>query len=134
MTVLATFTVLWTDPAHVDDEVTLQTLLSGRSPTACLDYDGLTLVSIGHCLVATGPDDARHRHRHWTAAVVVDDLTRTERDLRAAGAEIVVPAGDGRTGRFLFAHHPGGAVVEYVQWTAETLIAILGNASSDSTR
>ncbi|UOT03260.1 hypothetical protein MPY17_30630 [Rhodococcus opacus] len=134
MTVLATFTVQWTDPASFDDEITLQTVLSGRSPTTRLDYDGLALVSVGHCLVATGPDDARHRHRHWSAALVVDDLARTERDLRAVGADIVVPAGDGRTGRFLFARHPGGTVVEYLQWTPETLAAVLGYASTDSTR
>jgi predicted enzyme related to lactoylglutathione lyase len=71
---------------------------------------------VGGFMVLGGPKEVLDGIPDSAGSVVVDDLDRTESTLRAEGAEIITPAGPSPLGRFLYARHPDGTVVEYNQF------------------
>ncbi|MEV4422874.1 hypothetical protein AB0L40_23275 [Patulibacter sp. NPDC049589] len=58
--------------------------------------------------------------------MVVSDLAALEATVVAAGAEIVAPVATSETGSFLYARHPDGSLVEYVEWKPELVARIVG--------
>jgi catechol 2,3-dioxygenase-like lactoylglutathione lyase family enzyme len=65
-----------------------------------------------------GPSSPYNEHlTHPAAGFLVDDLDEADRELRAAGAEIVLPVQDGGTRAWLHFRAPDGFVYELVQLT-----------------
>lgn len=62
---------------------------------------------------------------HGSATVVVTDLDDLTATLIAANAVITEPATPAPTGRYLYARHPGGPEVEYVERTPDLVRRII---------
>ena len=123
MTILKTYARLWAD--ELDESLALLRELTGAEPDLRFAFDSIELAAIGDFLVIAGPPGERARYSHASATVIVDDLDALTRSLATAGAEITTPEDTSATGRFLYARHPGGAEVEYVEWVPELVERIV---------
>ncbi|WP_434741545.1 hypothetical protein [Micromonospora sp. SH-82] len=123
MTILKTYARLWVD--DLDASLPLLRSLVGTEPDLRFGFDAVELAAIGDFLVIAGPPAERARYANASATVVVDDLDRVVAEVTARGGEITTPEAASPTGRFLYARHPGGAEVEYVQWTPELVDRIV---------
>ena len=81
--------------------------------------DGLEIVAIGDFCLVGGTAEVLAPIRALQGPLVVDDLDATTAALLAGGAEITKPEALSLSGRYLFARHPDGTLVEYVQWKPE---------------
>ncbi|MCK1796875.1 VOC family protein [Streptomyces sp. XM4193] len=117
MTILKTYARLWAD--ELDRALPLLEELTGERPHLRLAFEAVGLAAVGDFLIVAGPAEERAKYSHASATVVVDDLDALRATLEATGATLTTPVTDGPTGRFLYARHPGGAGVEYVQWHTE---------------
>ncbi|BCP53049.1 hypothetical protein K32_16660 [Kaistia sp. 32K] len=93
--------------------------LHGAEPHLKFRFGEWDLIGIGDTFIVGGTDAAlapiRDSHGPW----IVRDLDEAQRRLEQAGATITQPAAASPTGRFLYARHADGALVEYVEWTPE---------------
>ncbi|MER7554007.1 MULTISPECIES: VOC family protein [Streptomyces] len=124
MTLLKTYARLWAD--DLDQALPLLEELTGEQPHLRMAFQEIALAAVGDFLVIAGPAEERARYSHASATVVVDDLEALHATLESAGATITTPATGGPTGRFLYARHPGGAEIEYVEWTPDLVRRIIG--------
>ncbi|GAA4615705.1 hypothetical protein GCM10023195_69420 [Actinoallomurus liliacearum] len=124
MTILKTYARLWTD--DLDRDLPFLRDLVGADPHLRFGFEGVELAAIGDFLVIAGPPEERARYAHATATVVVRDLDEVTAALRRTGARITTPEATSATGRFLYARHPGGAEVEYVEWAPELVARVFG--------
>lgn len=115
--ILKTYTRIFTN----DAEETLRILrpLHTGEPHLRFRFDPWELVGIGDVLVVAGTDEALAPIRGSFGPWIVTDIDETRELLVDAGAEIVRDIAPVPTGRMMYARHPDGAVVEYVQWTPE---------------
>ena len=115
--ILKTYTRIFTN----DAEETLRILrpLHAGEPHLRFRFDPWELVGIGDVLVVAGTDDALAPIRGSLGPWIVADIDATRKVLADAGAEIIREIAAVPTGRMMYARHPDGAVVEYVQWTPE---------------
>lgn len=75
----------------------------------------------GSTVEVFGPSSPWNRHlTHPVAGFLVDDLTEAERELREAGAEIVLPPQDGGDRGWLHFRAPDGFVYELAARVEET--------------
>lgn len=121
--ILKTYTRLFT----TDLEKSLRVLreLHAGEPHLRFRFDPWELVGIGDVLVVAGTEEALAPIRSSLGPWVVADLDETRRSLVEAGAEITREIAPVPTGRMMYARHPDGAVVEYVQWTPELIEQII---------
>lgn len=115
--ILKTYTRIFT----TDPEATvglLQKLHAGE-PHLRFTFDAWALIGIGDVLVVGGTDEALAPIRGSLGPWIVTDIEEARRVLVEGGAEIVREIEAVPTGRMLYARHPDGSVVEYVQWTPE---------------
>lgn len=115
--ILKTYTRIFTN----DAEQTLRILrpLHAGEPHLRFRFDPWELIGIGDVLIVGGTDDALAPIRGSLGPWIVTDIDETRALLVEAGAEIVRDIAPVPTGRMMYARHPDGAVVEYVQWTPE---------------
>jgi len=92
-----------------------------RLPEMGIEVSGLA----DFCVVA-GSKEKLDPLRGSQGPLIVDDLAATEKFLIGAGAVITKPNQANVTGRNLFARHPDGSVLEYVEWKPELRLRILG--------
>lgn len=113
--ILKTYTRIFSN----DLEETLRVLrkLHAGEPHLRFSFDPWELVGIGDVLVVAGTEEALAPIRGSLGPWIVTDLDETRRSLVEAGAEITREIAPVPTGRMMYARHPDGAVVEYVQWT-----------------
>ncbi|MFJ5231369.1 hypothetical protein ACIQBJ_15905 [Kitasatospora sp. NPDC088391] len=109
MPALATLARIYVD--DLDTALPTFTALAGEPARLRFPYRDLELARVGGFLLIAGTPEALAPYRETQATVLVDDL------------EAVLPTGtvlDGPntvpTGRNATLRHPGGAVVEYVQF------------------
>ncbi|MDR3728148.1 MAG: VOC family protein [Terracidiphilus sp.] len=114
----------------VDIEVSLDLLrkLVGREPDLRFAFRDLEIAAIGDFCVVAGPAASLAQYRSSQGPIVVDNLEETQSLLLAAGAKITVPPSESDSGVFLYARHPDGVDVEYVQWKPELVKRILSQA------
>lgn len=122
--ILKTYTRIFTN----DAEKTLRILrpLHAGEPHLRFAFGPWQLIGIGDVLIVGGTDEALAPIRGSLGPWIVTDLDETRAILVDAGAEITREIERVPTGRMMYARHPDGAVVEYVQWTpdlVEQLIA-----------
>ena len=115
--ILKTYTRIFTN----DAETTLAALrpLHAGDPHLRLKIEAWELIGIGDVLVVAGTDEALAPIRDSLGPWIVTDLDETRRQLVAAGAQITREIEPVPTGRMMYARHPDGASVEYVEWTPE---------------
>ncbi|WP_375419263.1 VOC family protein [uncultured Hymenobacter sp.] len=99
--------------------------LIGREPDVRFTYGEWEIVGIGDILLVAGTDEALAPIRGSYGPLIVDDLAATQLQLEQAGAVIVQPAAVGPTGTLLYARHPDGSTVEYLQFTPELVKQII---------
>lgn len=121
--ILKTYTRIFT----TDLEGTLRLLrrLHVSEPHLRFRFDPWELVGIGDVLVVAGTDEALAPIRGSLGPWIVTDIDETRRSLVEDGAEITREIAAVPTGRMMYARHPDGAIVEYVQWTAELVEQII---------
>lgn len=100
--------------------------LVGRGPDIHFTFGEWEIVAIGDILLIGGTDEALAPIRHSYGPLVVDDLEATQQQLVQAGAVITQAISPTPTGTMLYARHPGGIVMEYVQWTPALVKQIIG--------
>jgi hypothetical protein len=122
--ILKTYARLWV--SDLDATLPLLEAIVGRPADLRFAFDDLELGAIGDFLVIAGSPEALAKHREATGPVVVSDLAELEATVVAAGAQIVAPVAESATGSFLYARHPDGSLVEYVQWKPEIVARIIG--------
>ncbi len=115
--ILKTYTRMFTH----DMEATLAVLrlLHAGEPHLRFRFDPWELVGIGDVLVVAGDEAALAPIRESFGPWIVSDIDETRRLLVQAGAQITREIDPAPTGRMMYARHPDGALVEYVQWTPE---------------
>lgn len=121
--ILKTYTRMFT----TDLEETLRVLrpLHAGEPHLRFRFDPWELAGIGDVLVVAGTEEALAPIRSSLGPWIVTDLDETRGSLVKAGAEIIREIALVPTGRMMYARHPDGAVVEYVQWTPELVEQII---------
>ena len=115
--ILKTYTRIFT----TDGEKTLRVLrqLHAGEPHLHFRFDPWELTGIGDMLVVAGTDAALAPIRGSLGPWIVSDLDGARRTLVEAGAEITRDITPVPTGRMMYARHPDGSLVEYVEWTPE---------------
>ena len=121
--ILKTYTRVFT----TDLEETLRVLreLHVGEPHLRFRFDPWELVGIGDVLVVAGTEEALAPIRGSLGPWIVSDIDETRRSLVEAGAEITREIAEVPTGRMMYARHPDGAVVEYVEFNAELVERII---------
>ncbi|MEU0332027.1 hypothetical protein [Streptomyces sp. NPDC006193] len=116
MTVLATLARVYVD----DLDVALPTFveLTGEQPRLRFTYRGLDLASVGGYLLLAGSEEALAPYRGTHATAIVESIDRILSLTERHGGEILDGPNEVPTGRNLTVQHPGGAVIEYVQFHA----------------
>lgn len=104
-----------------DYEGTLTTFerLHGRKPHIQMEFGDWNLAGIGDVFVVAGTDEALAPIRDSHGPIIVSDISALQSSLLADGATITQPITEVPTGRMLYARHPDGLHVEYVEWTDE---------------
>lgn len=110
-----------------DLEGTLRLLrkLHAGEPHLRFRFDPWELVGIGDILVVAGTEEALAPIRGSFGPWIVTDIDEVRRSLVQAGAQIIREIAPVATGRMMYARHPDGAVVEYVEWTAELVEQVI---------
>jgi hypothetical protein len=116
MTLLATFPRLYVD--DLDTALPAFRALTGEEPRLRFSHRDIELALIGGFLLLAGPLEALAPVRETQATAVVDALAPVLDRAAREGAEILAPPRAVPTGRNLVVRHPGGAVVEYVEFDA----------------
>ncbi|MFF2087237.1 VOC family protein [Nocardia sp. NPDC058176] len=89
-------------------------------------FEQAEIAAVGDFLVVAGSEDAVSGYRGTVGPVIVDDLDAATQFVTEIGGEITSGPIVSATGRVVYARHPDGAHVEYVEWTAEVLSRVLG--------
>ncbi|WP_052733107.1 VOC family protein [Hymenobacter terrenus] len=100
--------------------------LIGRAPDICFTFGEWELIAIGDVLLVGGSAEALAPIRGSHGPLIVADLAQAQRLLEQAGAVITQPPTPTPTGTMLYARHPDGNSVEYVQWLPELVARIIG--------
>jgi hypothetical protein len=115
--ILKTYTRVFTNDA--DQSLVLFRRLHGSEPHLRLKFHGWDLIGIGDILIIGGTDEALAPIRDSHGPFIVDNLDETQKVLEQCGAQITQATAPAPTGRFLYARHPDGLLVEYVEWTPD---------------
>lgn len=93
--------------------------LHGGEPHMRMTMNEWELIAIGDILLVAGSEQSLAPIRNSQGPIVVDDLDEAKAALEAGGATISKPIADGPTGRYLYAIHADGSIVEYAEWRPE---------------
>ncbi|MFI1235625.1 VOC family protein [Nocardia salmonicida] len=89
-------------------------------------FEQADIAAVGDFLVIAGPQDAVSAYRDTVGPVIVDDLDAAQRFVSDIGGAITRGPVVSATGRVVYARHPDGAHVEYVEWAADIRSHVLG--------
>ncbi|MCT2590960.1 hypothetical protein LHJ74_13745 [Streptomyces sp. N2-109] len=121
MTVLTSYARMYVD--DLDTALPTFEALSGTKPALRFAYQDLELATIGDYLLVAGTPEALAPYRNVQATAIVDDLDEILAVVAREGGETLDGPNTVPTGRNLTVLHPGGAVIEYVQWDAAKIAA-----------
>ena len=125
MKVLKTYTRYFTH--DTDASLALLRELLGQEPDYRFSMRGLEVTGIGDVCLVGGSEEAIAPIRGSQGPLIVDDLDELQALLRRRGATIIEPETAVETGRMIFAKHPDGEVVEYVEWKPELVSKIIAD-------
>lgn len=117
MPILATLARVYVD----DLDIALPTFveLTGEEPKLRFTYRGLELASVGGYLLLAGTDEALAPYRGTHATAIVESVDEIVRITDRRGGEVLDGPNEVPTGRNLTVRHPGGATIEYVEFSTE---------------
>lgn len=101
--------------------------LVGREPDIHVTMGGWEIVALGDLLLMAGSEEALAPIRDLLGPLIVDDLAATQQLLEEEGAVITKAAEPGPTGTLLFARHPDGTHMEYIEWHPELVQKIISS-------
>lgn len=93
--------------------------LVGTAADLRFRFEQADIAAVGDFLVIAGPHDAVSAYRDTIGPVIVDDLDAARQFVTDIGGEITRGPIVSATGRVVYARHPDGTNVEYVQWAAD---------------
>jgi predicted enzyme related to lactoylglutathione lyase len=99
--------------------------LIGHEPDIRITFNDWEIVAIGDILLVGGTEESLAPIRGSQGPLIVTDLLETQCLLEQAGAVITQPPVPTPTGTMLYARHPDGTSVEYVQWLPELVARII---------
>ncbi|WP_327680856.1 VOC family protein [Kitasatospora sp. NBC_00458] len=117
MPVVRTYTRVYVD--DLDTALPTFVELTGEQPSLRFPYRDLELAAIGGHLLVAGTPEALAPYRATHATLIVTSLDEVLALVDALGGEVLDGPNTVPTGRNLTARHPGGAVLEYVEFHAE---------------
>lgn len=115
--ILKTYMRLFTNDA--DRTLVLLRKLHGGQPHMRMTMGEWELIAIGDILLVAGSEQSLAPIRNSQGPVVVDDLDAAKAALEGEGATISKPIAESPTGRYLYAIHGDGSIVEYAEWRPE---------------
>ncbi|MEV6975193.1 hypothetical protein [Kitasatospora sp. NPDC093806] len=124
MPVVRTYTRVYVD--DLDTALPTFVALTGEQPALRFPYRGLELAAVGDHLLVAGTDEALAPYRATHTTLVVTSLDEVLALLATHGGEVLDGPNAVPTGRNLTARHPGGAVVEYVEFHEQARAAAQG--------
>lgn len=113
--ILKTYSRMFT--ADCDKTLTLLERLHGRKAHLRFRYGEWDLAGIGDVFVVAGTRESLAPIADSHGPLIVPDLDAVEAELIRGGATITQPIVSVPTGRMLYARHPDGLHIEYVEWT-----------------
>ncbi|MCX4745572.1 hypothetical protein OG455_08550 [Kitasatospora sp. NBC_01287] len=114
MPVLASYARVFVD--HLDTALPTFVRLTGEQPALRFPYRDLELARIGGYLLIAGTEAALAPYRETHATTIVSSLEEVLTLVEEEGGAILDGPNEVPTGRNLTVRHPGGAVIEYVQF------------------
>ncbi|PPJ32584.1 glyoxalase [Nocardia nova] len=124
MRILETYARLFV--ADMDAALPIYERLVGAPADLRFPFEEAEIAAVGGFLVVAGPDAAIDKYRGTVGPVIVDDLSALPAFLADIGGTVVGEPVTSPTGRVVYARHPDGTQVEYVEWTDEVRIRVLG--------
>jgi len=122
MVVLASFARVYV--SNIDDGIVLFQRSPGELPRLRFSHaSGLELALVGDVLILAGPHEVLAGFRETQVTLVVDDLDEALTEAHARNGTMVRGPAEQATGRNATVRYPGGAVVEYVEWSPATRAA-----------
>ncbi|GAA2388390.1 VOC family protein [Nonomuraea africana] len=116
MTVLTTYARVYVD--DLDTALPTFAALTDSRPGLRFAYRDVELASIGGYLLVAGSPEALAPFRNVQATTIVDSLDEVFAVVEQEGGETLDGPNEVPTGRNLTIRHPGGAVIEYVEFDA----------------
>lgn len=114
---------------NLDESLPLLEQLVGKPADLRFPFGSIEIAAVGDLLVLAGPPEETQQFRNGVGPLIVADMDETEAFLRQRGAVITQPRVVVPTGVNLYARHPDGAEVEYVQWVPELVERIITQGS-----
>lgn len=115
--ILKTYTRFFTNDPH--KTLAAHQLLHGGVPHMHLQMNEWTLIGIGDVLIVGGSSQSLAPILSSQGPIVVDDLDAARQALLNGGARIMRDIESSPTGRYLYAIHADGNIVEYAEWRDE---------------
>lgn len=112
----------------LDESLPLLEQLVGKPADLRFAFGSIEIAAIGDLLVLAGPPEETSQYRGVVGPLVVSSMDELEAFLEQIGAVITQPRVEVPTGFGLWATHPDGAKVEYVQWKPELVERIIGRS------
>ena len=113
----------------LDESLPFLEQLVGKPTDLRFSFAAIELAAVGDLLViASAPEDIT-QYRRVVGPFIVASMEETEAFLAGIGARITQPRREVPTGLGLWATHPDGTEVEYVQWKPELVERIIGKSS-----
>lgn len=113
--------------ADMDAALPIYERLVGAPADLRFRFEEAEIAAVGSFLVVAGPAAAIDGYRGTVGPVIVDDLGALPEFLAEIGGSILGEPVTSATGEVVYARHPDGTRVEYVQWTDEVRIHVLGS-------
>ena len=101
------------------DESLLLEQLVGKPADLRFLFGSIEIAAVGDLLVLAGSPEETQQYRNGVGPLIVADMDETEAFLVQNGAVLTQPRVVVPTGINLYARHPDGVEVEYVQWQPE---------------
>lgn len=99
--------------------------LVGRPADLRFPFADAELAAVGDLLLIAGPPAAVDAYRTTVGPLVVDDLGAAAAFVAEVGGAVTGGPFESASGRFLYARHPDGAEIEYVEWSPDIRSAVL---------
>ncbi len=113
----------------LDESLPLLEQLVGKPADLRFAFGSIEIAAVGDLLVLAGSPEETQQFRSGVGPLIVADMDETEAFLLQHGAVLTQPRVVVPTGINLYARHPDGAEVEYVQWKPELVERIIGRSS-----
>jgi hypothetical protein len=127
MQILKTYARMFVN--SLDESLPFLERLVGKPADLRFPFGAIEIAAIGDFLVLAGLPEETEKYRTGVGPLIVADIDAAEAFLVQHGAIITQPRVEVPTGVNLYARHPDGTNVEYVEWVPELTARIIGKES-----